>query len=140
LWTAAASYWRTNIAQNVEQSNFGSFALPASPPPVCLVRDFTAAKWASNSHRVATIFPSKSPLGGCGIAIQPWRSHLLTAYRVCWSPFHPALPGRRSPLNHHCTSLRRSSLPARPTLLSTFSPSLMRHMQLPALSSMTVIM
>ena len=31
LWTAAASNWRTNIAQNVEQSNFGSFALPASP-------------------------------------------------------------------------------------------------------------
>lgn len=28
--------------------------------PVCLVRDPTAANWDSNSHRVASIFPSKS--------------------------------------------------------------------------------
>jgi hypothetical protein len=61
LWKAAASYWQTNIAQNVEQSNFGIFLLSASPPPACLVRDFTAAKWASNSYRVASKFPSKSP-------------------------------------------------------------------------------
>ena len=77
--------------------------------------------------------------GGCGIAIQPW-SHLLMTYRVCWSPFHPALPGRRLSLTTTAlTSLRMSSLPARTTLLSIFSPPLMTPMQLPALSSMTVI-
>ena len=104
--------------------------------PVCLVRDSTAANWDSNSHRVASIFPSKSSRRLWDryptMVVTPFNclSSLLVTFSS--SSARPSLT-----FNHHCPSLRRS--PARKTLLPIFRSSLMMPMQLPALSSMRLL-
>ena len=140
LWTVAASNSRKNIALNVEQSNLG-VSLHLRCIHLCV--SFGIPPLLAGTQ-ILTVWPQYSrqnPPEDGGITIQPWRSRLLTAYQVCWSPFLPTLPGRRLPLTStELTSLRRSSLPARNTLLSIFSPSLTMPMQVPALSSVTTIM